>query len=161
MSSSKPFNAPLGGLLIHYVPSLLVITIPTGNVYSFILDVEGYPAQVITLATSFGLIWLRYKRPDLQRPYKAFLPAVGLRLILSIALLAAPFVPRATQDGHSHLYQVSYALVGTSVLLFGVLYWLVWTVLLPRWYGYHLEEKDEILDDGTSITRLVPINNKD
>lgn len=98
---------------------------------------------------------LRLKRPDLKRPYKAFLPAVWLRVALAIALLAAPFVPRAVQDGHSHLYQVSYALVGSSVLLIGVLYWLVWTVLLPKWYGYHLVERDEILNDGTSITRLV------
>jgi hypothetical protein len=41
-------------------------------------------------------------------------------------------------------------------LLFGVIYWYVWTVLLPRWGGYRLEEEVDVLDDGTSITKLVP-----
>lgn len=42
LSSSKPFGAPMGGLIVHYIPSLLVITIPPrGDVYNFILDVEG------------------------------------------------------------------------------------------------------------------------
>lgn len=40
-------------------------------------------------------------------------------------------------------------------LLFGVLYWYVWTVLLPHWGGYRLEEEKEILVDGTSISKLV------
>jgi hypothetical protein len=37
----------------------------------------------------------------------------------------------------------------------GVLYWYVWTILLPKWRGYTLEEETEVLGDGTSITRLV------
>lgn len=41
-------------------------------------------------------------------------------------------------------------------LLFGVIYWYIWTVLLPRWGGYRLEEEVDVLDDGTSITKLVP-----
>lgn len=42
--------------------------------------------------------------------------------------------------------------------LFGIIYWYVWTVALPRWRGYHLEEAVEILDDGTSITKLVHVH---
>lgn len=41
-----------------------------------------------------------------------------------------------------------------SRILFAVVYWYVWTVLLPRWGGYSLEESVEVLDDGTSITKL-------
>jgi hypothetical protein len=115
ISSSKPFNAPLGALVTHYIPSFLVICIPAGNIYSFILDVEGYPGQFFSLASSFGLIWLRFKRPDLRRPYKAFLPAVWLRIALSIALLIAPFVPRDGLNWRQHLSEVSYAFVGTSM----------------------------------------------
>lgn len=105
----------MGALIVHFIPSLLVILIPTGNVYSFILNVEGYPAQLYAIAGSFGLIWLRMKRSDLHRPYKAFLPAVWLRIALSVALLVAPFVPRQGVDWSEHLSKVSYALVGTSM----------------------------------------------
>ncbi|KAL2019171.1 hypothetical protein VTK56DRAFT_10043 [Thermocarpiscus australiensis] len=107
LSSSKPFGAPLGGLILHYIPSLVVICIPSENIYSFILDVEGYPAQFFVLATSLGLIWLRWTRPDLKRPYRAFLPAVWFRVLLSLALLCAPFVPRQGEDRSEHLIRSS------------------------------------------------------
>jgi uncharacterized membrane protein YdbT with pleckstrin-like domain len=44
-----------------------------------------------------------------------------------------------------------------SIILFGIVYWYVWTILLPRWKGYKLEEEEEILKDGTTITKLVHI----
>ena len=100
---------------MHYIPSVVVISIPAQNIYSFILNVEGYPAQFFVLATSLGLIWLRTQRPDLKRPYKASLPAVWFRILLSLALIAAPFVPREGENGSDHLFRVSYALVGISV----------------------------------------------
>jgi hypothetical protein len=100
---------------LHYVPSVIVICIPYKDIYSFILEVEGYPAQFSVLATSLGLIWLRGKRPDLTRPYRAYLPAVWFRVLLSLALVCAPFVPRQGEDWNAHLRRVSYALVGISV----------------------------------------------
>ena len=49
----------MGGLIVHYVPSLLVITLPpSSDVYSFILEVEGYPGQVFALFISVGVLWL-------------------------------------------------------------------------------------------------------
>lgn len=115
LSSCKPFGAPLGGLIVHCIPSIIVISIPADNIYSFILDVEAYPAQFFSLATSIGLLWLRWERPDLKRPYKAFLPAVWGRILLSLALIAAPFVTREGEDSGDHLFRVTYALVGISM----------------------------------------------
>jgi hypothetical protein len=40
-------------------------------------------------------------------------------------------------------------------MLLTISYWYVWTVLIPRLRGYTLEEQTEVLDDGTSITKLV------
>ncbi|KAF2128705.1 hypothetical protein P153DRAFT_423858 [Dothidotthia symphoricarpi CBS 119687] len=136
LASSKPFNAPLGGLIVHYIPSLLVIVLPaSGEVYSFILEVEGYPGQIFALAMSAGLLWLRYARPDLKRPFKALTLAIVLRIVLSVALLAAPFFPPrdGTRDGH--IWYATYAVVGISVIVFGFLYWYVWIRLIPRWRG--------------------------
>ncbi|KAI0119678.1 amino acid permease-domain-containing protein [Daldinia grandis] len=152
LSSSKPFNAPLGGLIVHWIPSVLVIILPpSSEVYSFILEVEGYPGQVFALATSIGLIWLRYKRPDLKRPFKAWIPAVVFRIVLCFSLLAAPFFP-PSHPKPGGLFYATYAIVGVGILGFGVLYWLIWTVILPRLGGYRLEEKQDVLDDGTAIT---------
>ncbi|PMD12919.1 hypothetical protein NA56DRAFT_449774 [Hyaloscypha hepaticicola] len=56
ITSSKPFGAPTGALITHYIPSFLVIIIPAAHIYSFILDVEGYPGQFFSIASSVGLI---------------------------------------------------------------------------------------------------------
>ncbi|KAI0389869.1 methionine permease [Xylariaceae sp. FL0594] len=152
LSSSKPFGAPMGGLLVHYVPSVLVIVLPPSReVYSFILEVEGYPGQMYALAVTVGLVYLRWKRPELRRPFRAWMPAVVFRAVLCIALLAAPFFPPSHRDPDG-LWYATYAVVGVGVVVFGFLYWLVWTVVLPRLGGYRLEEKEDILDDGTTIT---------
>jgi hypothetical protein len=160
---------------VHFIPSLIVIVVPPSkDVYSFILEVEGYPGQLFALATAMGLIWLRFKRPDLERPYKAWIPAVLMRIVLSLALIAAPFVPPPPSQRHG-IWYATYAVVGismyvsvsassctsaadTSSTVFGVIYWYMWTVFLPRWRGYRLEEAVEILEDGTSITKLVHIH---
>ena len=100
---------------MHYFPSIIVICIPYRDIYSFILNVEGYPAQLFSIAISLGLIRLRWTRPELNRPYRAFLPAVWFTIFVSCALLCAPFVPREGEDWRTHLARVSYAIVGISV----------------------------------------------
>lgn len=44
-----------------------------------------------------------------------------------------------------------------SSLSLAVLYWFVWAVALPRWNGYRLEEKVDILDDGTTVTKYIKV----
>ncbi|KAJ6787991.1 hypothetical protein PWT90_01103 [Aphanocladium album] len=114
LASTKPFNSPLGGLLINYIPSLLIIILPPSTkIYSFILEVEGYAGQITGLAVAVGLLWLRYREPDLQRPYKASMLAVSVKLMLSVALLVAPFVP--PKDKYpGGLFYATYAIVGVS-----------------------------------------------
>ncbi|TVY34852.1 Low-affinity methionine permease [Lachnellula occidentalis] len=157
LSSSKPFGTPLGGLIVHFIPSLLVIALPPpGDVYAFILDVEGYPGTFMALATAIGLLLLRRRRPDLNRPYKAWLPAVWLRIVVCIALIGAPFV-RPHGKGDVNFFYATYAIVGIALILLSVLYWYIWFVALPKWGGYRIEEELAVLEDGTSITKLVRV----
>ncbi|ATY63571.1 Amino acid polyamine transporter I [Cordyceps militaris] len=155
LSSTKPFDSPLGALVVNYIPSLLIIVLPpSGKIYSFILEVEGYGGQIMGLAIAVGLLWLRYSQPDLYRPYKASLFAVSVKLVLTIALLAAPFVP--PKDKYpGGLFYATYAIAGISTVVISVVYWYVWTVFIPKWWGYSLEEEDATLADGTTITKLV------
>ncbi|KHN94628.1 amino acid transporter [Metarhizium album ARSEF 1941] len=114
LSSTKPFDSPLGGLLVNYIPSLLVIVLPpSSEVYSFILEVEGYTGQIFGLAVGLGLLWLRHKRPHLDRPFRAWMSAVVLRLLLGLGLLAAPFFPPAEKYKGGWFY-ATYAIVGAS-----------------------------------------------
>jgi amino acid transporter len=148
----------MGGLIVRYIPSLLVITLPpSSEVYSFILEVEGYPGQIFGLASAAGLLWLRYKRPDLKRPFKAWSAAVLLRIILCLALLAAPFFPPKDGNSNGGIWYAAYAVVGVGVILFGLVYWYVWFKLIPKWRGYRIEEETGVLSDGTTISTLVHI----
>jgi amino acid transporter len=143
---------------VHYIPSLLVIALPpSSEVYSFILEVEGYPGQISALASAIGLLWLRYKRPDLKRPFKAWSVAVVLRIVLCLALLAAPFFPPKSGQTKGGLWYATYAVVGVSVILFGLVYWLVWFKLIPKWRGYRIEEGLSVLSDGTAVSTLVRV----
>lgn len=100
---------------MHFIPSFLVITLPpTTQVYSFILELEQYPAQIISFTISTGLILLRYRRPDLKRPFKAWNPAIAVKLSMSITLLVAALVPPADMF-RGGLFYATYAIVGTSV----------------------------------------------
>ncbi|KIX06073.1 uncharacterized protein Z518_04047 [Rhinocladiella mackenziei CBS 650.93] len=156
LASSKPFNSPLGGLIVHFVPSVLVIALPpSATVYSFIADVEGYAGQYFALAVGAGLIILRLRNPDLRRPFRAWLPAVWLRIALCLSLIAAPLFPPKKGSSDVNFFYATYALVGIAIVIFGVVYWYLWTIALPRYRGYRLEEEADILGDGTTITKLV------
>lgn len=116
LGSSRPFNAPLGGLLVHYVPSLLVIVLPpSSDVYAFIADVEGYAGQYYAVAISVGLIFLRFRKPDLYRPFKAWVPAVWVRIALCLALIAAPLFPPKDGIGDVGFFYATYALVALGM----------------------------------------------
>jgi hypothetical protein len=103
-------------LIVHFIPTLLVIVLPPRrDVYAFILDVEGYPAQFSALAISFGLVWLRIKKPDLKRPFRAWLPAVWMRIAFCLALIVAPFFPPKDGKGDVSFFYATYAIVGIGV----------------------------------------------
>lgn len=83
--------------------------------YNFILDVEGYPGTIFGLAVTIGLLLLRYREPYLPRPFKAWLPAVWLRIVICVALLVAPFIPPPNYQGDVEFFYATYAIVGTGV----------------------------------------------
>ncbi|KLU91639.1 hypothetical protein MAPG_10157 [Magnaporthiopsis poae ATCC 64411] len=156
---SQPSRTVEDDVLPEVSPAGRTLGRRSAYVYSFILEVEAYPGQFMSFALAVGLLWLRYKRPDLKRPFRAWIPAVLLRAALALALIAAPFFPPAEPPA-SGLWYATYAIVGASILAFGVIYWYLWTILIPRWRGYRLEEKTETLADGMTITKLVhvPLN---
>lgn len=106
----------MGGLLVHYVPSVLVITLPpSSSVYAFIADVEGYAAQFFAFALGVGILLLRTQKPDISRPFKAWLPAVWLRIALCVSMLAAPLFPPRKGTADVSIFYATYALFGIAM----------------------------------------------
>ncbi|RPD60343.1 high affinity methionine permease [Lentinus tigrinus ALCF2SS1-6] len=146
-------KSPLPGLIIHLIPSVIIIIGPPPSVaYPFILDVEGYPQQIINFFIVIGLFWLRWKKPHVPRPFKVWWPIAVFFLAASVFLLVAPFLHPANGVGDTPpLPYYLYCLVGIAIMAFGVLYWAAWRIL-PGWFGYELVPRKEKLEDGTTVT---------
>ncbi|KAG2119986.1 amino acid transporter [Suillus cothurnatus] len=162
-------KSPLPGLIIHLILSVIVIIAPPPNIaYPFILDVEGYPQQIINFFIVIGLFYLRWTKPDTVRPFKVWwplavfflaaaafreLPIYNLNTLSNQTVLIAPFLKPANGVGDTPpLPYYLYCLVGIAVMLAGVLYWAAWRIILPKVFGYELVPRKERLDDGTVVT---------
>ncbi|KAI0338061.1 amino acid transporter [Trametopsis cervina] len=147
-------KSPLPGLIVHLIPSVIVIIAPPPAIaYPFILDVEGYPQQIFNFFIVVGLFWLRWKKPNVLRPFKVWWPVAVFFLAASVFLLVAPFLRPANGKGDTPpLPYYLYCLVGIAVMAAGVLYWAAWRIVLPKVFGYELIPRKEKLADGTVIT---------
>jgi len=108
----------------------------------------------LTLMLSFqGLFWLRYKKPDIARPFKVWLPLAAFFLIAAVFLMIAPFLPPENGVGDSPpLPYYLYCLVGIGIMCFAALYWAAWRIILPKLGNYKLVPGKDTLDDGTVVT---------
>ncbi|RMZ76084.1 hypothetical protein DV737_g4955, partial [Chaetothyriales sp. CBS 132003] len=151
-ASSWPFGSPSAGLLLHFIPSFIVIVaIPFGDAYSFILDVEGYPGSVVNLFVVIGYFWLRYSAPKVTRPFRCWWPVAAFYLVAQCFLLIAPFLRPPGGKGDTSLPYWLYPIVGIAILLGGVAYWAIWWKILPSIGKYKLEPIREKLKDGTTV----------
>ncbi|KAG9318050.1 amino acid transporter [Chiua virens] len=147
-------KSPMPGLLIHFTASVIMILAPPMNVvYPFILDVEGYPTQIVNFFVVIGLFWLRWRRPDIHRPFKVWWPLAVFYLAAAVFLIIMPFLPPTDGVGDTPpLPYYLYCLVGIGVILVGVVYWAGWRILLPKVFGCELEPRKKTLEDGTVVT---------
>ncbi|KAG2053780.1 amino acid transporter [Suillus hirtellus] len=147
-------KSPLPGLIIHLIPSVIVIIGPPPNIaYPFILDIQEYPMQIINFFIVVALFYLRWKKPDAVWPFKVWWPLAVFFLAAASFLLVAPFLKPSNGVGDTPpLPYYLYCLVGIAVMFVGVLYWAAWRIILPKVFGYELVPRKERLDDGTFVT---------
>ena len=155
-ASSWPCGSPSAGLLLHFVPSfIIIIAIPFGDAYNFILDLEGYPSSVINFFVVLGLVILRRKAPEAPRPFKVWLPVAGIFMVGQVFLLVAPFIKPPGGKGDTSLPYWLYPIVSVAVLTAGILYWFGWRVLVPYLGRFEYRERKCTLQDGTIVTEYL------
>jgi len=147
-------KSPLPGLIAHFIPTLIVIIAPPpAVVYPFILDVEGYPTQIINVFIICGLFYLRWKKSNIVRPFKVWWSISIFFLASAMFLLIDPFLRPSNGVGDTPpLPYYLYCLVGIAVMFFGVFYWAMWKIILPNVFGYSAVPTKEVLSDGTVVT---------
>ena len=87
-----------------------------GNLYSNLLDYVVFAVLLFYVLTIGGIFLLRWKRPDAERPYKAFgYPVLPLLYIVAATGIMVVLL----------LYQTQTAGMGMAIVLLGVpVYWL-------------------------------------
>lgn len=151
-ASTWPFGSPSAGLLLHFIPSFIVIVaIPFGDAYDFILDLEGYPGSVINFLVVAGLFYLRWSAAEIPRPFKVWWPVAIFFMAGQAFQLVAPFIRPPGGKGDTSLPYWLASVVGIVILVAGVVYWAIWQKVLPKLGGYRLEPKHESLADGTTV----------
>src|SRR2546423_7184315 len=88
-----------------------------GNLYGNLLDYVISAALIFYILTIFGIFLLRWKRPDAERPYKAFgYPIVPVLYIIGAAVILAVLF----------IYQTQTTWPGLLIVLTGVPVYFLW-----------------------------------
>ncbi|KAI0835650.1 amino acid permease-domain-containing protein [Hypoxylon sp. FL0890] len=160
-ASGWPVGSPSAGLLLHFIPSFIVIVaIPFGDAFNFIVDVEGYPTSVIAMFVVVGLFILRWEAPNANRPFKVWWPIAALFAAGQAFLLVAPFLYPPGGKGDTSLPYWLYPIIGIVILVAGVVYWAIWWRLLPKIGRYSFQERKVELKDGTVVTTFDRVKDK-
>ncbi len=169
-ASDWPFNAPSGAILLHWIfTSALILGSNTSDVYTFITNVFIYsgnwikgmpspgPHQLgitvlipsLPVFLAIGLVYLNFATSERwadQRTTFRSSPLLTIFWLVSLLFVqAAPFIK------NSFLVNVPFYVVptlGTSLLVLGTLYWLIWAKLLPA-FGYDIQHEIVQMPDGS------------
>ncbi|KAF8881205.1 APC amino acid permease [Infundibulicybe gibba] len=166
LASNKPFNAPLAALFAQYLVSCtLVLVLPPGDAYLFIIGLSSYSLALINSLVSFGLLLLYtplYRIRNWNPPFQSPKIIIVLFFLSNIFLVSVPLIPPALGSRvYDHLPYWLHVFVALSVSLTGVGYWYVRCVWLPRrkaisWSG-NGSFRTTVSPDMFSVKLLLPL----
>ena len=137
-ASCRPWGSPSSALFLHWVVSVAAIVIPpSGQIYSFLVEIGSYPVSVISVLISGGLLYLHFTPAEnWQSPKPAKTLPIVLFLVSNLALLILPWVrPIGGQGGEGRFPYYAYPATGLGVMAFGGIYWLWWSRIHKWWHN--------------------------
>ncbi|AMD19461.1 HEL344Wp [Eremothecium sinecaudum] len=162
-ASSRPFNSPMVGLMENFIACTITIIIPpSGDVYNLMLNLGGYPMNIINTAISGGLLWTYWQhrkgRIHWNPPIKAGVVITTFFLVGSIYMVIAPYVPPS--DGGNIYHSIPYwthCVLAWGIFAIGGIYWCFWTRVLPRYGNYKLTYAEVLGEDGFWRNNIVKV----
>ncbi|CAZ86234.1 unnamed protein product [Tuber melanosporum] len=157
-ASTSPYGTPVGALILHWIFTVIVIVaVPNygaqDEAYNLVSVLFTYGHTWIGIFVSLGLISLPFHekfrewRPAVVSIRKLY-GLVALYITLNIFVIVLIWWP----DPNAKISSYVAPSVGTSVLGFGVLYWVGFAKILPA-LGYHIDsEPDELVDGSRVVT---------
>ncbi|KAL2814135.1 amino acid/polyamine transporter I [Aspergillus granulosus] len=149
-AATSSSGSPSGAFVLVFLsPIVMILFIPFGEVYNFLLDVGQYAVAIINILVIIGLFIIRRKTAH-QRTFRAWSPVVYLFLATQVFLLVTPFVPVALKEKKA-LPSWLYSVIAILVLLAAGIYWVMAWVVLPRHGRFVWKARKLILSDGSSM----------
>ena len=98
-TTTRPFNSPGGPILLKWALTVLVIlALPKGDAFTFVVDLQSYPSQLFALLNVVGVWLIRKQRKETglgRGEYQAWNVALVFSVLVSAFLLIMPLVPPA------------------------------------------------------------------
>lgn len=158
MASNWPFGSPLPTLLLSASLSTFFLLVPPpGDIYNYIIALEGYPGQIFTAAVTIGIYIVRKRYPDLKAPIRSSLVGSSFVLIISLYLSISPLVSSVSPNPKGLENWPSYPILALACLFACVLYWVIMFKASPWFYGYRLVPEEVTQDDGLVIKQWVKV----
>ncbi|CAK9438017.1 uncharacterized protein LODBEIA_P23750 [Lodderomyces beijingensis] len=152
MSSNWPCGAPFRALVLSCsITTLVILGFHQGDIYSYMVSLEGYPQQIAIALIAFGIFLIRFKYPHLQAPIRAGYVGTTAVLLISIYLCVGPFISKSSPNPKGLENWPNYGLVGLTCVLICIMYWFVMFRLLPYFGKYTLVAEEVKLSDGLTV----------
>ncbi len=153
-ASNRPFGTPLPALLLSFVlTASLLLFLPYGDLYSYIVSVEGVVGQFFVLLVAIGIFIVRKRDPDVRGQIRASLTGTGLVIIVSFVIILVPLIfPKVTVPG-----LLPYSYMGLLILFAIAGLWFIRFIALPWIGGYELLQQEVTLEDGLIIWKWIKV----
>jgi APA family basic amino acid/polyamine antiporter len=118
------FQTPVLAIVVQMVIAVIYIFIGFNYILSMLIYM-GFALSIFPLMAVIGMVYLRYARPDIPRPFKVpFFPLVPLIFILlTIIILVATFI---LTTFYYQSYNKFASLTALGVVSAGILVYYIW-----------------------------------
>ncbi|KAK6871835.1 Low-affinity methionine permease [Candida tropicalis] len=152
MSSNWPFGAPLRALVLSCsITTTIMVAFPRGDIYNYIISLEGYPNQLVLGLVAAGIFIIRRRYPELNAPIRAGIIGTISVMCISLYLLVGPFVSSTSPNPKGLESWPNYGLIGILLITSCIGFWYINFRILPWMGGYELISEEEKLGDGLTI----------
>ncbi|QIX01145.1 hypothetical protein AMS68_006662 [Peltaster fructicola] len=161
-SSVKPFGTPAVPYLLKWsVTVLVILAVPAGDAFNFVVDLAIYPSNFFLLFMSIAVYIIRRQRQKAgigRGEYRAWDVLIIFSILITAFLLVMPWVPPTGGQyaGDVSFWYATYICVGLGIVLLSGIYWYVWMVLLPKLRGY--VKRKEIVQGAGGVTTHQFVN---
>ncbi|XP_032238831.2 b(0,+)-type amino acid transporter 1 isoform X4 [Nematostella vectensis] len=117
-------HTPLPAMLFNSIIAWLML-LPDSSSFETLINYFSFAAWVFYGSTVSALLWLRYRKPEMERPYKVPLLVPIMVLLASLYLIIAPFYEAPLESFYCLLF-----------ILAGIPFYLVFVYfkVAPKWF---------------------------